>query len=350
MKFKIALVLFLVSSASLYAQQSPSSDYRLHFRKGDEWRVDITEVLRLMMHFPQVEEGDRKPSIRTTEYSFTERIDSVLPDGSAIMAATLDSFKTRIAFGDGKRSEDFFHFSSAVDWDLEHTLRDIKTLPRAQFLGQTLRYTLMPDGTIKNFQNLADFHQNAVGQGYDYDMVHAMLSLADSLRMGQLLEIGFGGLAAAKQKYISASTATEIPVTRTVMFTPNGKHTGKVTAIYSNAPARIEYLEGIATPMGILKFAGRGEGEVSLKDGFLKHATYHDSANVLLAIDVDTVPEEISRQVTIESMPIPVLRLKHGGRVEIKEIESHHEAPKDVDENGEERHVTIDSTRRSENH
>src|ERR1041385_4171759 len=258
MKFKSAAILLTLCAASLHAQPSTTNDYRLHLRKGDQWRVDITEILRLMMHFPQVEEGDRKASIRTTAYSFTERIDSLLPDGSALMAATLDSFKTRISFGEGKHVEDFFHFNSAVEWDLEHTLRDIKTLPRAQFLGQTLHYTLNPDGTVSNFTNLDDFHKNAVGQGYDYDMVHAMLSLSDSLRMGQLLELGFVALAATKQKYVSASTATEIPVTRSVTVTPNSKHGGKLNAVYSNAPARIEYLEGIATPMGILKFDGRG--------------------------------------------------------------------------------------------
>jgi hypothetical protein len=343
MKFKIVALLLILGVAQASAQTT-SQDYRLHFRKGDEWRVEITEVLRLMMHFPQVDVKDEKPSIRTTEYSFTERIDSVLSDGSAIVGATLDSFKTRISFGEGKRSEDFFHFNSAISWDLEHSLRDIKTLPRAQFLGQTLHYTLKSDGTIVNFQNLADFHQNAVGQGYDYDMVHAMLSLSDSLRMGQLLEVGFGALAAAQKKYVSPSTATEIPVTRTITLTSTGKHAAKFNAVYSNAPARIEYLEGIATPMGIVKFNGKGQGDLILKDGFLKHATYHDSCNVLLAIDIDTVPEEISRQVTIDVKSIPVLRVgKNGGRIEIKELEVHHEEPKEPEDASDEHRVSFDT-------
>lgn len=347
MKFTLAATLLLMCVATVDAQPS-SQDYRLHFRKGDEWRVEIAETLRLMMHFPQVDPLDAKPSVRTTEYSFTERIDSVLADGSAAMSATLDSFKTRIAFGEGKRSEDFFHFNSAISWDLEHTLRDIKTLPRAQFLGQTIHYTLREDGTVKDFQNLADFHQIAVGQGYDYDMVHALLSLSDSLRIGQLLELGFGALAASKEKYTSFSTATEIPVTRTVMFIPSAKHGGKFTATYANPPARIEYLEGIATPMGVLGFHGHGEGELAMKNGFLKHATYHDSSNVLLAIDVDTVPEEISRQVTVDVKAIPVMRMgKNGGRIEIKEIESHQaDPPKESDDAFEEHHVTFDTAAR----
>src|ERR1051325_1936620 len=153
MKITLSAILLLLCATVVYGQPT-QQDTRLYFRKGDMWRVEINERLRLMMHFPQVDPLDAKPSIRTTDYSFTERIDSVLADGSALIAATLDSFGTRIAFGEGKRTEDFFHFNSAVDWDLEHTLRDIKTLPRAQFLGQTLYYTLRPDGTVQGFQNL----------------------------------------------------------------------------------------------------------------------------------------------------------------------------------------------------
>jgi hypothetical protein len=94
-------------------------------------------------------------------------------------------------------------------------------------------------------------------------------------------------------------------------------------ATYSNPPARIDYMEGIATPMGILKFHGAGSGEITLKDGFLTHSIYHDSSRVILAIDIDTVPEEITRLVTTDITPIPVTRVgKYGGRVIIKELET----------------------------
>ncbi len=344
MKYTLAFSLLLsVSSLSVAqhasAQQASAQhwtepqDFRLHFHEGDLWRVQTTEVLRLMMHFPQVDPMDAKPSIRTTEYSFTYAIEKTLPDGSAIVGATLDSFKTHIVFGEGKHVEEFFHFSSAIEWDLAHTLRDIKTLPRAQFLGQTLHFAMRPDGTVHDFRNLVDFQQNAVGKGYDYDMVHAMLSLADSVRMGQLLELGFGGLAAVDLQYRSPATVTEIPVGRTVSMKPDGKHSASVTVLYTDSPRRIEYLEGIATPMGISKFQGGGRGEIvmddrsSKKDQFLKHSSYRDTANLVLAIDIDTVPEEITRLVTTDLTLIPVLRAgKHGGRITIKEIESH-EAP-----------------------
>ncbi|MDP4200087.1 MAG: hypothetical protein Q8922_06280 [Bacteroidota bacterium] len=329
MKLKLAILLLLSFASSLaVAQHNPASqEFRLHFKEGDLWRVQTTEVLRLMMHFPQVDPMDAKPSIRTTVYSFTYAIEKTLPDGSAVIGATLDSFKTRIMFGEGKHAEDFFHFNSAVDWDLEHTLRDIKTLPRAQFLGQTLRFTMRPDGTVHDFQNLADFHQNAIGKGYDYDMVHAVLSLSDSLRMGQLLEFGFGGLAATGAEYRSPSTATEIPMVRKVSFSSAGKRAANVSVVYSDPQEHIDYLEGIATPMGILKFQGGGQGNILMHENFLKHGSYRDTANVVLAIDIDTVPEEITRLVTTDVTPIPVLRAgKQGGRITVQEIESH-EAP-----------------------
>ena len=208
------------STGMLRAQ--PASEFRLHFVQGDLHRVVTKEILRLFMHFPQVDPSDAKPSIRTTIYSFSERVDSVLPDGSAVIAASLDSFKTGINFGEGPHAENFFRFNSADDWSITHELHDIKVLPRAQFLGHTILFVMRPDGTIARFINLNDFHANAIGHGYQYDMVHAMLSLTDSLRMGQLLEFGMGGMAAANGPYTSPSTTTEIPVTRTVYATRDG--------------------------------------------------------------------------------------------------------------------------------
>ncbi len=316
----VFLLLGFAASAHGQKQAGGKPDFRLHFHEGDVRRVQLTEILRLMMHFPQVEAGDAKPSVRTSNYSFTETVEKLLPDGSAIIGASLDSFTTTITIGEGKDAEDFFHFNSAVDWDIQHTFHDIKTLPRAQFLGQTIRFTMRPDGTVHDFQNLSAFHDNAVGKGYDYDVVHAMLSLSDSLRVGQMLELGAGGLAGLEGTYRSSSTATEISILREVHSRLKDNHTLVLRAKYSNPPARIEYLEGIATPMGIMKFEGGGSGELTFKDGFIANSRYCDTANVVLAVDVDTVPEEITRVVTTEVSSVPVLR---GNKITVKEIESH---------------------------
>ena len=45
---------------------------------------------------PVFDSENVEPSWRTTIYDFTETIDSVYPDGSASVSATLDSFSTRI--------------------------------------------------------------------------------------------------------------------------------------------------------------------------------------------------------------------------------------------------------------
>ncbi len=304
----------------------PLSEFRIQFHEGDMHRVVTKEVLRLAMHFPQVDASGARPSIRTSVYSFTETVQKVLPDGSAIIGASLDSFKTGINFGEGKNAENFFRFNSADDWSITHELHDIKVLPRAQFLGHTIRYVMRPDGTIARFLNLKDFHEDAIGHGYDYDMVHAMLSLTDSLRMGQLLEYGMGGMAALRAPYTSPSTATEIPITRTVTATHDGKGELKVRATYFDPPQRIEYLEGIATPMGILHFYGGGKGELTMSDGYLKHSFYRDTANVKLAVDIDTVPEEITRIVTTDVYPIEVM---HASKITIREIKSHRGVYKD---------------------
>jgi|GEM_PF-2631055 len=328
--------LVIVGSAMLFAStgnarsqrmtEQPPPDVRLHFHEGDLHRVVITEVLRLAMHFPQVDASGARPSIRTSVYSFTETVEKELPDGSAIIAASLDSFKTGIDFGEGKNAENFFRFNSSDDWSITHELHDIKVLPRAQFLGHTIRFVMQPDGTISRFLNLQDFHDDAVGHGYDYDMVHAMLSLTDTLRMGQLLEYGMGGIAAAESPYTSASTATEIPVERRVTSNHEGKGKLKVRVRYDHPPSRIEYLEGIATPMGILHFYGGGTGELTVNDGYLKHSFFEDTANIRLAVDIDTVPEEITRVVTTDVYPIPVL---HANKITIREIQVHHGVYKD---------------------
>ena len=294
-------------------------DVRLHFREGDLRRVVTTEILRLAFHFPQVDEHDAKPSVRTSVYCFTERVDSLLPGGSAVISASLDSFKTGIDFGEGKNAENFFRFNSAGEWDITHELHDIKVLPRAQFLGQTLRFIMRPDGTIAEFLNLQDFQQAAIGHGYDYDLVHAMLSLSDSLRMGQLLEFGFGGMAAEQAPYTSPSTTTEIPITRTVTSHRIGVGMLDVSAKYSNPPQRIDYLEGIAMPLDIIHYSGGGNGSITLEKGYIKHAEYQDTAKILLHVDVDTVPEDITRSITMEVLPIAV---RHG-KVSIKELDIH---------------------------
>jgi len=306
------------------------SEFHLQFHEGDMHRVVTAEVLRLAMHFPQVDASGARPSIRTSVYSFTETVQQVLPDGSAIIAASLDSFKTGIDFGEGKNAENFFRFNSADDWSITHELHDIKVLPRAQFLGHIIRFEMRPDGTISRFLNLDDFHDDAVGHGYDYDMVHAMLSLTDSIRMGQLLEYGMGGMAALHGPYTSPSTATEIPITRRVTASREGNGKLKLAATYFDPPQRIEYLEGIATPMGILYFYGGGKGDLTISDGYLKHSAYRDTANVRLAVDIDTVPEEITRTVTTDVYPIPVM---HASKITIREIKSHRGVLKDPNAN-----------------
>lgn len=324
MKLKVTMVIALV--AMVAGAASARNDYALKFRQGELRRVHIQEKLKLFMIFPGVDSELAQPSVRTTDYSFTERVDTVYSDGSALIAATLDSFKTVILLGDGKDAETFFSFNSTNDYDLSHSLRDIKTLPRGQFLGQTLRFTMYTDGTVHSFRNLDDFHKLAVGKGYDYDFVHAMLSLTDSLRMGQLLEHGFGALGAVDEPFHSPSTVTEIPVQRTVTARESSSGRLGFHAAYTNAPEKIDYLEGIAMPLGIEKFSGGGTGEVFVNKGHFIRGTFSDTAYVALAIDIEHMPETITRQVTVEVAPIEVMR---GGSVSIQEVEVHHETPKD---------------------
>ena len=140
-----------------------------------------------------------------------------------------------------------------------------------------------------------------------------------------------GALAALGESYRSASTATEIPISRTVTARKERSASpteGQIsfTTVYQAPPEKIDYLEGIATPMSILSFRGGAAGEVTLKSGFLKHSVLRDTAMVVLGVDIDTVPEEITRLVTTDVSPVSVV---HGGKVSIKEVEVHRGAHKE---------------------
>ena len=164
----------LLSACSLAFSLAISADVsnakkpvHLEFKEGMLNHVSITEVLKITMHFPQVENDEVRPSTRTTNYDFTERVEKTNPDGSALIGFTLDSVKTVIVLGEGRNREEFFKFNSNDADDINKKFHDIRTLPRAQFLGQTLRYTVSPDGQVKNFENLDQFHQMAMGKDYD---------------------------------------------------------------------------------------------------------------------------------------------------------------------------------------
>jgi hypothetical protein len=181
---------------------------------------------------------------------------------------------------------------------------------------------------IRNFDNLAEFQVAATGKGFEYDMVRAILALSDTLRMGQLLEQGFGGLAALdKPNYTANSTVTEIPVSRTIKSTRKGDSIF-VTAKYSNPPERIEYLEGVAIPIVLKNFGGDGKGKFIVKKGKVVWGQFSDSAMVDLNIDPEVIPYKAIRNVTVTRSPIEVMR---GANVKLNETEQHRGIPKAPD-------------------
>lgn len=316
------VMLMILSLATTVQAQEP---LRLKFKAGEQNRLNIIEELKLTLFQPQVDDEFIEPSVRVFDYSFTENVEQVYDDGSAKVAITLDSFKTVTYIGEGKGREEYFNFNSSYDTDLRQKFRDIKAYPRAQFLGHTLRFTVGADGMIRGFDNLAEFQVAATGKGFEYDMVRAILALSDTLRMGQLLEQGFGGLAALDQpNYITNSTVTEIPVQRAIRSTRKGDSIF-VTAKYSNPPERIEYLEGVAIPIILKNFGGDGNGKFVVKKGKMIWGQFSDSSMVDLNIDPEVIPYKAIRNVTVRRSPIEVVR---GANVKINETEQHRGIPK----------------------
>lgn len=325
--FRTMLATTLLVLAGMIAIQNAASakdSPKLVFKAGDINHLAIKEELSIKMHFSQVDTEMALPSVRTTSYAFTETIDKVNADGSADASVVLDSFKTIITIGKGKGSEIFFQFNSADAYDMKNNFHDIRVLPRAQFLGHTLHFRLNPDGTVNHFTDLKEFHEGALGKGFDYDLVHAMISLSDSLRIGQLLEHTFGATAAFNDPNHLASTnytVTEIPVRRTIKANEVKDGTYYFTTRYDSAPDKVEYLEGIATPLGLHDFQGTGAGSFTVRDGKFVRGVLEEKANLNLSVDPETVQEEIERSTTIIQTPIEVVR---GLNVRVDTKEEHH--------------------------
>jgi hypothetical protein len=321
---RFAVLMTIAFAANAQAQEP----LRLKFKEGEQNRLNIVEELKLTLFQPQVDDEFIEPSVRIFDYSFTELIEKVNPDGSANLAITLDSFKTVTYIGEGKGRQEYFNFNSSYDADLRQKFRDIKAYPRAQFLGHTLRFSVGADGMIRKFDNLAEFQVAATGKGFEYDMVRAILALSDTLRMGQLLEQGFGGLAALdKQNYTANSTVTEIPVVRSINSTRKGDSIF-VTAKYSNPPERIEYLEGVAIPIVLKNFGGDGKGKFLVKKGKVVWGQFSDSSMVDLNIDPEVIPYKAIRNVTVTRTPLDVMR---GAKIKLNETEQHRGIPKAKD-------------------
>jgi hypothetical protein len=305
----------------------------INLKEGDSYHVLLTEVLYIKQQTSQVDPEMVEPSTRTSVYNFTETIEKLNPDGSAQMASTLDSFTTRIIVGKLDDRNEFFRFNSNNEYDLQNRLRDIRALPRAQFLGQTLRYTLGADGLVKSFENLASYQMTNYARNFEYDMLHAMMSLSDSLRLGQLLEQGFGAVAAFsegnKGTMESPYTMAEIHVTRNLKAHRSGDEIN-YTGTFTNVPDTIQYLEGIAFPMKLEHFNGGCYGTVIMKNGIVTSGSAVDTAKMDLHIDTEVIQNEIVRHLSVEREPIEVLRGGTiGGTIKIKEVQSHHATPKE---------------------
>ncbi len=339
----ILLAIVVGASSFILIHERPNAKH-LTFRSGTIDHLAISEVLKITMHFPQVDNDEVRPSIRITDYDFTETVEKVNKDGSAMFAVTLDSFKTRIILGEGRDKEEYFAFNSNNDEDMKTKLHDIRTLPRAQFLGQTLRFTVGTDGQVKHFENLAQFHQNSLGPDADYDFVHAMLSISDSLRMQQLFEHGFGALAASATKegeFSGPSTTTEIPITRTITLDKSipeksGADSLVIRGSYSNAPAHIDYLEGLSANLGLSEYRGSGRGYAVVENGMVVRAAFRDTSAMKLQVDIETVPEEIVRYITAYRSPVALMH----GVIHLDEKRTHRGIPKapklDIDSNATE--------------
>jgi hypothetical protein len=307
----------------LFTSFAVAKDTKLSFKEGAVFHVKAIEQLKLTMQSSQVDSALVEPAIRVTEYHFTETVEKVLPDGSAAIAASLDSFKTTIYLNKVDERNEFFRFNSTNEYDIQNRLKHISALPRAQFLGQTLRYTIGTDGLVKSFTNLKDFQSATIARAFEYDMMKALLSFSDSLRIGQLLEQGGGALAALNMPSKALQlpyTFTEIKLDREISATRNADGSISYEGKLINVPKTIEYLEGIDTKMEIANFSGKTKGNIHLTGGIITEQSLTESGSMVLKVDVEEIKHAIDREYLLTREPMKVMR---GSKVTIQDKESH---------------------------
>ncbi len=320
---KLYIVLSLLLAVVCFAQSGKNAPTpKLIFKEGALYAVEAKEVLKITMQSSQVEDAMVEPSTRMSNYYFTERVEKVYSDGSADLAATLDSFTTKIYIGTVDERNEYFRFNSSSDYDIANRLKDIKALPRAQFLGQTLKYTLRNDGQVRSFENLRSFQSDAMSRSFDYDLLQAMLSLSDSLRVGQLLEQGFGAITAAASPKGEARlpyTITEVHATKSIKAKTGANGVISFAGSLIEPPSKIGYLEGMAWSMELTNFTGGTFGAITVKNGIVTNATTTDTASFLLNLDTERIKDAVHRVFTVRRRPIVMSQ----GTVTIKETKSH---------------------------
>ncbi len=324
------LLSILWAGSSIAQKNKPQASSHLSFVAGQSFHVRTDEVLKITQQMSQVDSSLVEPSFRYTTYDFTENIDKVYPDGSADVSSTLDSIVIHIYVGEVKDQNEYFRFNSNSEVDLAARLRDIRALPRAQYLGQTLKYRLEPTGTIRYFNNLSAYQHGIIATAYEYEMMHAVLSYTDSLRIGQHLEQGSGALAALASggKASLPYTMTEIHVTKDERASQKAD-TINYNATFSDPPQKMDYLEGIAFPITLKNFAGGMKGTLVFKGGIITSQTETDSASMNLLIDSEVIKNAVYRTVTTTRTPNKLLK---GINFQVKDIKEHKPEPKHEDE------------------
>jgi len=317
MKRTILLLILGLIAINGFAQKGKEVALpKLTFKVGDAYSVKSVESLVIRMQFSQVDSALVEPSTRITTYYFTENIAKVYPDGSADFATTVDSFTTKIYVGQVKEESEYFRFDSKNEFDIMNRLKDIRAIPRAQFLGQTLKYKVANDGRLILVEKLDSFREVARSSAFDYDIHQAMLSLSDSLRVGQLLEHGSSVLAGS---VVLPYTITEVHVDKTLSIT-TGKDKITFAGTLTNPPEKLEYLEGIAFPMNVSKFKGGTRGMAVISNGYIASSQVTDSASMVITIDAEVIQDIVHREFNVIRVPLKVLK---GGTIHYEERESH---------------------------
>lgn len=311
----LLLILGLIASGGFAQKAKEVALPKLTFKEGDFYSVKSVEILRMRMQFSQVDSALVDPSTRFTTYFFTENITKVYPDGSADFATSVDSFTTKIYVGEVKEQNEYFRFDSKNEFDIMNRLKDIRAIPRAQFLGQTLKYRVGNDGRILFFENLNTFREGAISRAFESDITQAMLSLSDSLRVGQLLEHGSSVLAG---NTTTPYTMTEIHVDKTLSVT-SGKDKLSFKGTFTNHPTKLEYLEGIAYPMNLTSFKGGTRGSSVLLGGYISASEVTDTASMVITIDAEVIQNDVHRSYSVVRKPLKMLK---GGVIKYEERES----------------------------
>lgn len=247
------------------------ADLKLQYAVGDTASYRVESVMRIDYKFeqPSLNKSDVKQTGHAATMEFTQEIESVQEDGSAVAKITIDEVKYTATT------------KNKVNFDFDSSRAEDKNKPFANIIGKSYKLKLFPDGNVEVID--ASAARGSVKSGYGVQVVkvllgnerlvnqHKILALPNKeassvFKVGQSweeLEASHPGLKWAQKSFAKTYTLTEV----------SNKGGSKVAKVEMEGTESAEAADGTSRVAGMGMMAGIFDptesftGHIVLKDG-----------------------------------------------------------------------------------